>query len=190
MLITVSGPPGSGTSTLSTAIADEFGLDHVNGGDAFCALADERGYTLEEFNRVVESTPEVDRDIDRRLRRFARERDDLVLESRLAGWLAAEEAELRIRLDAPFALRAERVADREDVSVEQASEDLRARERSERKRYADLYGVDDADASVYDLLVDTARWDEEATISLVTTAVRNHAPQTDDLRTDDRLSLD
>ena len=40
MLLTVSGPPGSGKSTNAAALADRFDLDHVSGGDIFRALAE------------------------------------------------------------------------------------------------------------------------------------------------------
>ncbi len=45
MLLTVSGPPGSGKSTTAGLLAEAFDLDHVSGGDIFRELADERGYT-------------------------------------------------------------------------------------------------------------------------------------------------
>ena len=50
MLVTVSGPAGSGKSTTAAGIAEAFGLDHVSGGDIFRALAAERGYSPVEFN--------------------------------------------------------------------------------------------------------------------------------------------
>ena len=88
MLITISGPPGGGKTTVATAIADAFDLEHVSGGDIFRSLADDRGYSLVEFNALAEEDDSIDRDLDRRLRETARDRDDLVLESRLSGWMA------------------------------------------------------------------------------------------------------
>ncbi|MFT4933250.1 MAG: cytidylate kinase, partial [Natronomonas sp.] len=134
MLITVSGPPGSGKSTTAADLADAFDLDHVSGGDIFRSLAEERGYTPLEFNKLAEEDEGIDRDLDRRLREIAIERDDLVLESRLAGWLAGDHADFRLWLDAPLEVRAERIADREDRENDKAQHDTRAREHSEAKR--------------------------------------------------------
>src|SRR6056297_1121106 len=104
MLLTVSGPPGSGKSTNAAALADRFGLDHISGGDIFRALAAERGLSPVEFNELAEEDEQIDRDLDRRLRDIALERDDVLLESRLAGWLAADHADFKIWLDAAEAV--------------------------------------------------------------------------------------
>ena len=120
MLITISGPAGSGKSTAATALADELGYDHVSGGDIFRELAAQKGLTPLELNKLAEEDDAIDRDLDRRLRDLAAERDDLVLESRLAGWMAGEHADFRIWLDAPLNVRARRVADREDKDTELA----------------------------------------------------------------------
>lgn len=180
MLVTVSGPPGSGTSTNAAAIAEQFGLEHVSGGDIFRQLAEERGHTLAEFNELAESNPEIDRDLDRRLYEIARERNDVVLESRLAGWLAADEATMRLWLDAPRSVRAERIAEREEKTADQAYTETQEREASERRRYQEYYGVDIDDLSIYDLTVNTARWDPEATENVLFNAIEAYQPEDDE----------
>ncbi|WP_290819259.1 (d)CMP kinase [Halovivax sp.] len=171
MLLTVSGPPGSGKSTTAALLAEHFELEHVSGGDIFRELADERGYTPLEFNKLAEENEEIDRDLDRRLRQVAVERDDLVLESRLAGWLAGEHADFRFWLDAPAAVRGERIAEREGKDPERATEETRAREASEAQRYREYYGIDIEDLKIYDLSVNTARWDPDAVLDMLVTAV-------------------
>ncbi|MFW5895999.1 MAG: (d)CMP kinase [archaeon] len=180
MLITVSGPPGSGKSTTAADLADAFDLDHVSGGDIFRSLAEERGYTPLEFNKLAEEDEEIDRDLDRRLREIAIERDDLVLESRLAGWLAGDHADFRLWLDAPLEIRAERIADREDRENDKAQHDTRAREHSEAKRYEEYYGIDIADLSIYDLSINTARWDPDAVLEMLVAAIEEYDPEADE----------
>ncbi len=180
MLLTVSGPPGSGKSTTAAALAEEFGIEHVSGGDIFRSLADERGYSLAEFNELAEQDDQIDRDLDRRLQEIARERDDIVLESRLSGWLAADEADVRIWLDAPLSVRAARIADREGKSDEQAKRETEEREASERERYLDYYDIDIADLSIYDLSVNTARWDEETVFGLLVESVEGYDADSDE----------
>jgi cytidylate kinase len=180
MLLTVSGPPGSGKSTNAEMLAEQFGLEHISGGDIFRELASERGYTPVEFNELAEEEAQIDKDLDRRLRTIAATQDDVLLESRLAGWLAAEHADLRIWLDAPLDIRAERISSREEKSMEQARAETKRREDSEAKRYLDLYDIDIHDLTIYDVALNTARWGETVVPDLLTTAVERYDPAEDE----------
>jgi len=180
MLLTVSGPPGSGKSTNAAALAERFDLDHVSGGDIFRELADERGYTPVEFNELAEENEQIDRDLDRRLRETAVEADDVLIESRLAGWLAADHADIKIWLDAPQEIRAERIADREDKPVEVARQETSRRENSEALRYKEYYNIDISDLTIYDMTFNTARWGPAGMQRVVATAVESYEPTVDE----------
>ncbi|MFB6359824.1 MAG: (d)CMP kinase [Halobacteriales archaeon] len=180
MLLTISGPPGSGKSTVAAAVAHAFDYEHVSGGDIFRSLAEERGLSLAEYNALAEEDDAIDRDLDRRLRTTAREEDDVVLESRLSGWMAGEYADLKVWLDAPLDVRAARIADREEKAVEAARTETRDREASERSRYAEYYDIDFADRSIYDLAINTGRWDPGSIVDLVVAAVEAYAPEADE----------
>ena len=180
MLVTVSGPPGAGKSSTVRAIAERFDLEHISGGDIFRELAAESGLSAVEFNARAEDDPEIDRDLDRRLASVARERDDVLLESRLAGWLAGDAADLRLWLDAPLGVRAARIADREGKSLTVARSETERRETSEAHRYAEYYDIDIGDRSIYDLTLNTARWSPDAVTAIVTTAVEAYTPATDE----------
>jgi cytidylate kinase len=183
MLITVSGPAGTGKTTTATAIAEALGYDYESGGDIFRSLADERDMSLLEFNQLAEGNEQIDRDLDSKLREIARERDDLVLESRLAGWMAGEYADLRLWLDAPLSVRAERIAEREEISVEQAREQTQARTESEALRYKEYYNIDIEDRSIYDLSINTSRLAPNGVASVILSAVEAYNPTTDEGRT-------
>ena len=180
MLVTVSGPAGSGKTTLAASLADALDVEHVSGGDVFREIASDRGLTPLELNRRAEEDDSIDRDLDRRLRRTARERDNLVLESRLAGWMAGDHADFRVWLDAPLPVRAARVADREDKSVETARQETEARGESEAMRYREYYGIDIEDLGIYDLVVNTARWSPDGVRALVLAAVESYTPGGDE----------
>jgi len=180
MLITISGPIGSGKSTVAASLAEALSYDHVSGGDIFRQLADERGYTPLEFNQLAEEDEDIDRDLDRRLRRTAKEEDDLILESRLSGWMAGEYADLKFWFDAPEEIRAERVAEREGRNFDDALSEMRARARSEYTRYLEYYDIDFDDRSIYDLSLNTARWGPEAVMTIVQTAIETYEPDRDE----------
>lgn len=180
MLVTISGPPGGGKSTVAAALADALDTEHVSGGDIFRATAAERGLSLSEFNARAEEDPDIDRELDRRQRERARNADNLILESRLSGWMAGDLADLKVWLNAPLDVRASRIAEREDTSVETARAQTAAREESERERYQRYYGIDYSDRSIYDLGLNTARWDEATTTEFIITAVERYDPTADE----------
>lgn len=170
MKITVSGPPGSGTTTLARALASTYDLEHVSSGDVFRGMAEERGVSLPEFNRIAEEDPEIDREIDLRQKEIGMERTDIVLEGRLSGWMV-EEADLRVWLAAPLDVRAARVADREEQSVDDARKEIAEREESEAKRYMEIHDIDIRDLSIYDLVVNTEKWSADGVVAVVEEAV-------------------
>ncbi|MDS0240903.1 MULTISPECIES: (d)CMP kinase [Haloferax] len=180
MLLTVSGPPGSGKSTTAAALAEAFDLEHISGGDIFRELAAERDMTAVEFNKLAEEDDQIDRDLDRRLRDIALDRDDVLLESRLAGWLAGDAADLRFWLDAPVDVRAERIADREGKPVDVAREETTTREASEAKRYDAYYDIDITDLSIYDIALNTARWGPDEVTAVCVAAVDSYDHEADE----------
>ncbi|MUV90206.1 AAA family ATPase [Halapricum sp. CBA1109] len=174
MLITVSGPAGSGKSTLAASLADALDYEHVSGGDIFRELAEERGMTPLELNKQAEEDETIDLDLDRRLRSIARDRDDLVLESRLAGWMAGDYADIKLWLHAPLEIRADRIAQRENKPFEQAREETQERAESEAHRYREYYDIDIDDLSIYDLAVNTARWGPQGVLAVTLHAVDSY----------------
>jgi cytidylate kinase len=179
LLITVSGPPGSGASSTSQALAEALGVQRVDGGEVFRELAEERGMSLTQFSAKADEEPEIDRLIDRRLQRVAEvwgaSNKGFVLESRLAGWLAGNRADLRVWLSAPEEVRVARTADREEMESE-----MRVREVQEVGRFERAYGVDVTDTSFYDLSLNTARWSRESVVDIILQAVREYEHENDE----------
>jgi cytidylate kinase len=47
------------------------------------------------------------------------------------------------------------------------------REASEKKRYKEIYNIDLDDLSIYDLVIDTSKWDVEGVFNIVSSAIDN-----------------
>jgi cytidylate kinase len=173
LIITISGPAGSGKSHCATRIAQRFGIPCHSAGSVFRTMAAERGVPVVEFSKIAEADPEIDREVDRRTADLAK-KGASVMEGRLVAWFSGRERRLSFYLTAPFEERARRIAERESISLKDASFRTRAREASERRRYKKLYSLDISDLSSYDFVINTAKWDKEAIIDLLESIISLH----------------
>lgn len=173
MLVTLSGLPGSGTSTVARGVAEALGISHVDGGTIFRALAAEAGVSLAEFAVMAEGDDRIDRTLDDRLTARAAAGHVLV-ESRLAGWLAhrAGLGGLRIWLHCDDEERARRVGGRDGHDLAEALATNRVREASEATRYRQYYGIDLADRSIYHLVLDSTDRRPDALVTEIVGAAR------------------
>ena len=171
MIITVSGPPGSGKSTLSMKIAEHFNLELVSSGDVFRAMAKEKGVDLEKFGHMAEADPAIDKEIDRRQVELSKTKGDFLFEGRLSGWLI--DADLKIMLKTDVGVRTRRIAGRENISHQQAMHETMVRQESEAKRYMEYYDIDITDLTLYDLVIESSVWDQGATANVAIAAIES-----------------
>lgn len=168
--VAISGLHGTGKSTASKALAKKLDLRHVSAGSVFREMAEEKDMNLSDFSKYVENNPDIDKKIDERTAKEA-EKDNVLLDARLAGWMA-DEADIRILLTAPLEVRVQRIAERDGRSYEEVEEETIAREKSEKKRYKELYDIDVDDHSIFDLVLNTEKFNEEEMIQLLELAIK------------------
>ncbi len=179
ILVTVSGPPGCGATTLCEQLAEAMDCPYISGGDIFRDLAEKHEMTLTQLTAKAQEDQNIDRELDRRIRDIAREWGEsdkaCILESRLAGWLAGEYADLRIRLDAPMEVRKKRVESREETLAE-----MQVREVNEAQRYHAYYEIDLAEREFYDVDLNTARWGKQGVFEIVRAAIEQYDLEQDE----------
>ncbi|MCX9085341.1 MAG: AAA family ATPase [Candidatus Methanoperedens sp.] len=171
MILTISGPPGSGKSTLSKILSVKLGLELVSMGDIFRKCARDRCMSLEEFGQIAKCNEKIDREIDDMQKKIAMEKDNILIEGRLSGFLV--DADIRVWLKAPLEVRAQRISKRENKPETLAKEETFEREECERERYLKYYDLDIKDLSVYDLIIDSSKWNPEEISEIVQKAVRS-----------------
>ena len=176
-LLALGGPPGSGKSTAAKGVADALRWTVHSAGDLFRAMAAERHMSLLEFSYFAQEHPEVDLDIDEKMAQLAE--PGRVLEGRLVGEFLRRRGQPALWVDvtAREPVRAERIARRDQLTVAEALERTRARERSERERYSKLYGID-LDAVRPDLVVDSSDLGPVEVVDQILDFVRRRGPVT------------
>ena len=73
--ITISGPPGAGTTTVAKLLKERTGLPYVYAGELFRNKAKKMGMSLAEFGRYVEKHPEVDVELDKEMMKVLKKGD-------------------------------------------------------------------------------------------------------------------
>ena len=160
-LITVSGLPGSGTTTLASRLARRLEFQHHSTGQVFRQMAADRGLSIEEFGALVDATPQIDRDLDAEMVRTVKATGSCIAEGRLTGMLFRD-ADLKILCYAPDDVRAARVLSRSGETKEQ----MHRREVHEMRRHRDTYGFDSTMISLYDICINTERYGPDRTEAL------------------------
>ncbi|MFZ2498635.1 (d)CMP kinase [Methanosarcina sp.] len=173
MQITVSGLPGSGTSTISRLLAEYYELELISSGEVFRRIAKEKGMSLSEFGTMAEKDPSIDLAIDKNQRDIIRSQDNLILESRLAGHMASGVPNvLKIWIKAPLAVRVKRIQKREKaLSFDEEYKKTVLREKSEALRYINYYNIDIGDLSIYDIVVDSEKWNQYQILDVLRVAI-------------------
>jgi cytidylate kinase, putative len=170
MRITISGPPGSGTTSLAKYLASRHALDMISAGEVFRQIAKERNMDIGELGKLAENDLSIDALIDARQKEQALKRDNIVVEGRLSGWLV-ENADLKIWLTAPLSCRAKRIAYRDEVDEYTARMMTMVREACEARRYQNYYSIDIHDLTPYHIVLNSELWTTEQLGAIVDTAI-------------------
>lgn len=175
--ITVSGHPGSGTSTLVKGLMAHYGWTSLNGGDVFRQEAARRGMTLSAFGELCKSDLDVDRDLDQLLQRQMQEETSDIVESRLAGWWAyrLEIQCVRLWLEVDAEERANRVVGREGGSLEEALQANEQRSAVDAERFMELYNILPEQREPYTTVLDATNLGSQEVLAAVISILEENA---------------
>ena len=175
LIVTISGPPGSGTSTLVSKIEESRGWSSINGGDVFRDEATRRGLTVEQLSNEAKEDLDLDRALDALLQeKMTSEESPEIVESRLSGWWAhLNQIEcLRVWVAVSEVERARRIQIREGGEIEECLLKSQNRQRDDMERYNALYGIDLDDMAPYNLIIDADKKNEHEVFNLLDFEIR------------------
>ncbi len=190
MIITISGTPGSGKSTIASSLAKALPAERIYVGGIRRELAREKGMTLEELNQYALTHPETDVDVDQKAAHRARELSasgkNVLVEGRTQYHFLPESIKIYIKVDFEEGARRiwnemqdqERKQARNEgtiSSLDEMKRDLHRRQENDQQRYRQYYNLNLADESQYDFVIDTTSLTaEEATQKVLAFLHQNH----------------
>ena len=160
MHITLTGNLGSGKSTICRLMSDQYGYEVYSTGKIMRELAAERGLTVLEMNRLMETDHSYDNIIDDTVTKISKEAaKDLFFDSRLAWHFAINSFKVFLSVDINEAARRVFNDSRGDVEtykdLADAKSKLIERAHAEDQRYKDIYGIDYFNPANYNLILDS-----------------------------------
>lgn len=158
-IITISGNLGSGKSTISRILREEFNYEILAIGDLVRDIALKKGMSINEFNEYVKDKPEYDKIIDYQIKETGTNNDKLIFVSRTAWYFLPQSFKIYLYVDekegAKRILKDDIRLNEKYENEEEAIKKVHKRFSDSKNRYMKNYGIDITDPNNYDLYIDT-----------------------------------
>jgi len=185
MIITLSGAPGSGKSTVADVLANKFHLKRYYMGQIRRDEAKKHGMTLEEFNKLGENEDWTDKIVDDYQKKLGETEDNFFIEGRTSFFIIPKS--LKIYLEVDPKVGAERIFNQiknstqdtrnegQPKTVDEMEESLKNRVESDIRRYKKYYNVDIINPANYDIFFDTTDLNPDQVIETLSKKIEEYS---------------
>lgn len=179
MIISISGLPGSGKTTIAKMLAKKYKMKHYSIGALRGKMAQERGLTIDEFNKLGMTTDFTDREVDEYQKNLGETEDNFIADGRTSFHFIPQSFKIFLTVDPRVAaervFNARKTEERSDeapcATVEEQQAVLQERLKNDRTRYLKYYDFDYLDPANYDLVIDTSRLTPEEIVKQIDRAI-------------------
>lgn len=158
-IICMSGDLASGKSAVSRIVAEQLNYELFSAGRIFRQLAEEKGISVLELNKLAETNEEIDTMIDSKILEIGLNQENIILDSRMAWHFVKNSFKVYLSVEkyeaAKRVLQDIRGTSEKYNNIDEALDGLAKRREEETKRYLRKYGVDINNMTNYQLVVDT-----------------------------------
>ena len=124
---------------------------------------------------MAHEDPEIDKKFDARLKEDSA-KGDCVVTTWLGPWMV--DADYCIWVEAPLEVRAERLAKREGIPIEDALLHIKKRDADNRERYLKLYGIDILEHEDFDLKISSEKHRPIEMVNITLSALKKDKNET------------
>ena len=160
MIVTISGLPGSGKSTIGKMLAEQLGYKFYSIGDLRGKMAIDRGMTIEELNTLGESQQWTDKEADEYQVALAKREDNFIVDGRISFHFIPTSFKIFLTVDPDVAANRvfahQRLDEKQVGSVEERKRAMAQRMQSDALRYKKYYDITYPDPAAFDLVIDTS----------------------------------
>ena len=176
MIITISGMPGSGKSTIGKKLCEKYKLKRFSVGDFRRELAKKKGLSLAELNKIGEKERWTDEEADNWQINLGKKEDNFVIDGRISYFFIPNS--IKIFLAVSFEEGAKRIGMDKREGENAKNMDgmiklIKERAESDLKRYKLYYNINPNDKKNYDFVLDTTNLPIEEVFSKVVRFIEN-----------------
>lgn len=160
MIITISGKPGSGKSSVADILAKKLKLKRYSAGNYRREMARKRGMSLAEFNKLGETKDFTDKEADKWQEELGKKEDNFIIDGRLSYHFIPNSIKIFLDVKPETGARRIRLDNRKDEKFKtdkQALKFWQERYKSDIKRYKKYYNLNPYDKKQYDFILDTSK---------------------------------
>ena len=175
MIISISGLPGSGKSTVGKMLSEKLGFERIYMVWILRKIADNKGITILELMKQADSDSSIDEEVDKMVADYGRKKDNFIMESRTAFHFIPDSLKVFVKVNLDEgAKRIFKDLDKEERSEEDKANSvgnlrkmLEQRAEIDKERYQKYYGIDYTDPTNYDLVIDSTNLTPEEVVDKI-----------------------
>lgn len=175
MIITITGLPGSGKTTVIKQLSELLGVPWYSVGNLRGKMAEDRGMTIDELNTLGETEAFTDNEVDAYQKHLGESGESFVIDGRLSWYFIPNSFKIFLDVDPDVGAKrifdASKKGERNDEktysSVEEVKQFIAERVASDVRRYQKYYGIDFLDRSNYDLVLNTTNLTTEEEVRII-----------------------
>ncbi len=172
MKITIFGFAGTGKSTIAKLVAKELNLTFKSSGEMFREEAAKLNLSIYEFDKFCKEDVNYDKALDLTVKKYGQENNNFIIDSRLAWYFIPDSIKICFKCfeDVTY----QRVAERENISFDEAKQKTLDRNNLVKERYSQIYPHINYPPKdeIFDLIMDTTNLSIEEVFKKVLTFLR------------------